>query len=186
MKDLLIAIALLLVVIYIRAKSDPPFLSFVDSPNALRLSYNIYNYPHLYKIDSIKSVYDGDTVKVILDRGFGDFKHISVRIYGVDTPEKRGPQAETGKLVQQVLNRKIQYLIAKGYNFYMVTIAKDKYAGRIVGDIFWRDGPGLERCVSDYILEHKLGKPYLGGKKEEWTEEQLQAIRNTCERLLRE
>ena len=161
-------------------------LSLIACVNAhAETAYSIYQYPHLYKVEEIKSVYDGDTVKVVLDRGFGDFKHISVRLYGIDTPEKRGQQAPAGKLVQQVVEGFLKDA-ERNHSLYVVAITKDKYAGRVVGDIFWKDKQGVEHSLADYLTKHMLGKRYLGSTKEEWTEEQLAGIRERCRGLLRE
>lgn len=52
----------------------------------------------------VVSVYDGDTLKVILDQGFGDTKALNLRLYGVHAPELHqvgGP--ETKAFVEQWL-----------------------------------------------------------------------------------
>lgn len=39
--------------------------------------------------DNTYRVIDGDTVSVLIDRGWGDWRKVSVRILGVDAPESR-------------------------------------------------------------------------------------------------
>ena len=59
--------------------------------------------------DNDVRVIDGDTIKVLLDRGFGDRKLVSVRVFGTDAPESRTRQnlqeRYAGKLVGLVSRR---------------------------------------------------------------------------------
>ncbi len=41
-----------------------------------------------YRCHCIRVV-DGDTIKVIVDKGFGDYRVENLRVYGIDTPELR-------------------------------------------------------------------------------------------------
>ena len=53
-------------------------------PDVTPYSYNAY----------VVSVYDGDTITVILDMGMGVQKKAKCRMYGIDTPELRGKTAK--------------------------------------------------------------------------------------------
>jgi hypothetical protein len=55
------------------------------------------------------------------------------------------------------------------------SIDRDKYSDRFIGDIIWENG-GVEVRLSEFLLKHKLAKPYTGGRKQKWTDEELQAI----------
>ena len=49
----------------------------------------------------IREVYDGDTVTVDIDQGFGDWKlGQKLRLFGVDTPELRGAERPDGLRVR--------------------------------------------------------------------------------------
>ena len=51
------------------------------------------------KLDDLSYVYDGDTVKNLeIDLGFKIFKRITLRLYGIDTPERRPKKKKNGKL----------------------------------------------------------------------------------------
>lgn len=72
------------------------------------MSFNISDYRYLYNVD-IRSIYDGDTVRVDIDLGFGfkwtgdDGRGVSLRLFGLNTPEVRGEERERGLASKQAL-----------------------------------------------------------------------------------
>lgn len=110
----------------------------------------------------IVNVYDGDTVHAVM-RFNGKFQKFSVRIYGIDTPERKlklgTPNRDSLKaaaelarmeVVQLVLN-KLVVLKCRGF---------DKY-GRLLANIVTREGVD----VSQHLLAKGMAVPYFGGKK---------------------
>jgi micrococcal nuclease len=60
-----------------------------------------------YKATVVK-VYDGDTITVDIDLGFGIvLKKQVLRLYGINTPEVRGAEKEEGKKVRDLLRSMI-------------------------------------------------------------------------------
>lgn len=61
----------------------------------------------------VKSVYDGDTVTLDIDLGLGSWlKNQKIRLYGINTPEIRGEERESGliskhRLSDMILGREI-------------------------------------------------------------------------------
>jgi hypothetical protein len=51
-------------------------------------------------IVTIEEVVDADTVHVLLDQGFDDYKKMTLRLDGIDAPEKSTPE---GQLVKHVI-----------------------------------------------------------------------------------
>lgn len=51
----------------------------------MHMSNKTFTYEHVF----CKEVTDGDTIKVIIDRGFGDFSTRNIRLKGLDTPESK-------------------------------------------------------------------------------------------------
>lgn len=110
-------------------------------------------------------VIDGDTVVVKtpwIPPELGDT--MSIRIYGIDTPEKswrakcdaeRALSAEATQFVIELLEN----------NSYEIVLVKwDKFGGRILGD-FIIDGARM----ADLLLEQGLAQPYTGsGTKPTW------------------
>ena len=62
----------------------------------------MYNYKA-----KIIGVYDGDTVTAMVDLGFLHFQEMKLRLYGIDTPELRGPEREQGIIVRDILREMI-------------------------------------------------------------------------------
>jgi micrococcal nuclease len=62
---------------------------------------------HEYKLKSIDKIYDGDTITVTLDLGFGVYRKERLRLYGIDTPEIRGEEREQGIVSRDWLREKL-------------------------------------------------------------------------------
>ena len=151
-----------------------------------------------YYVDPLRDneyhVLDGDTVKVVLDRGHQDFKRVSLRLLGLDTPENKntrlgGPlEKKAGIAVGLVVERWIKER-KDTHQLYHTSERKPKYSGRTVGRLFagWPTfAPGGPECLNDYLLEQEVCRPYMGGTKIPWTEDQLNAIIVRAQAILAE
>ena len=95
---------------------------------------------------------------------------MKLRLFGVDTPElssKNPLEKEVAREVTEFLKKKIE-----GKYFTCELVKHDKYGGRIVGKLFYKN-----RDLSEILLEHRLGKCYEGGNKGAWKEEELNNIK---------
>jgi len=129
------------------------------------------------------NVYDGDTIEIRLTLP-APLDKVSVRIYGVDTPEMPAKSyATTGKLsradcvqeaeqallarwfVEELVNRGGRQLILQGYSW-------DKYGGRIDAVAFVIDpDTGAAISIADELIEQGLAVEYYGGTKtKNWCE----------------
>jgi endonuclease YncB( thermonuclease family) len=137
-------------------------------------------------IHSIR-VIDGDTVEAMVagtDFFKNDFKLLSIRIYGIDTPEKN---TVAGKLVKQFVIQKLGSYKQPVVMYY----AEDKFSGRGVGDIVDDDATNaykekLQVSLSKSLLAYGLARPYNGGKKSLWTDKELMEVERKCSLLLPE
>ncbi len=100
----------------------------------------------------IISVYDGDTVTAMVDLGFLHFQEMKLRLYGIDTPELRGPERERGLVVRDILRDMIldQDVIINSY--------KDKQGkyGRYLANIFIN---GID--VNEWLVDNGHAVPYM-------------------------
>lgn len=112
------------------------------------------------------SNYDGDTVKVTLDQGFGDTKTIDVRLFGVYAPEIREPG---GIECRDFLNSwfKSQSILTVSRWSFIVTTALMKVADReqksldrYLGTITSLSGT---RNLNLEIMQFIVSKGYGGG-----------------------
>ena len=122
--------------------------------NATPYAYNAY----------VVSVYDGDTITVILDMGMGVQKKAKCRMYGIDTPELRGKTAKE-KTAAKVARDRLRELINEKTVLLQSLTKPDKY-GRLLVKVWIDDGAVL---VNDLLVEEGLARPYDGGKKASWS-----------------
>ena len=129
------------------------------------------------KIDSEKQVYDGDTIKDVrievnipaLEVGFYLIRDI--RIFGIDTPEKRPRRA--GRTPESIATEKTAALAARNYlvgilrdndfQFEIEDLDHGKYAGRVLAEIWVQN-----KNVSNLMVEAGHAQYYDGGKKPVW------------------
>ena len=115
----------------------------------------------------IVDVYDGDTVKIILNFPINlEYFRWNCRLAGINTPEirtKNLKEKEFGLLVRDKLKERIEnkILLIKCGEF-------DKY-GRLLVEIYENNGELLS--INKWLIENNYAKSYDGGTKEEWFKE---------------
>lgn len=118
----------------------------------------------LYKW-SVYKVADGDTVEfnapwLLPELG----NHISVRIFGIDTPEKTAyAKCPTERAFGLKASEYTKKLIKEAKVIEVSVKGFDKYGGRILGNIYV-DG----KSIGDLLISNGLAKPYSGNKKPDW------------------
>ena len=149
-------------------------------------------YPATLK--SPKQVYDGDTIKDvevevvngstpdgevwpgIFKRGSAVYVKFSLRVAGIDTPEKRVSKKNRDGTARSEQSRSrekaaslaardavISLLRANKYQFVVVNPKIGKYAGRFVCDVEVNG-----QSLGLYLIEEGLAKAYDGGTKPDW------------------
>ncbi len=90
-----------------------------------------------YKIKEIKKIYDGDTITVVIDLGFGVTKLEKLRLAFIDAPEIRGDEREQGLVSRDWLRNELYTAVEKGTDIIIKTFRdrKGKY-GRYIAEIF--------------------------------------------------
>jgi endonuclease YncB( thermonuclease family) len=113
----------------------------------------------------ITRVIDGDTVAFRADFLPAPLKpELSIRIYGVDTPEK-GHRAQCTK-EKALEERASEFTRAavKNSKIQRVKLMRwDKYGGRVLGDVIL-DGESLRAM----LINQGLAREYYGDKKQSW------------------
>jgi endonuclease YncB( thermonuclease family) len=113
----------------------------------------------------ITRVIDGDTVA--FEANFLPDpikKELSIRVYGVDTPEKgfRG-LCDKEKAAGEAASAFTKKLIKEAKTTKIAIHAWDKYGGRVLGDVIL-DGKSLRK----QLIEKGYAREYYGDKKESW------------------
>ena len=112
---------------------------------------------HLYHYQAlVMSVYDGDTIRVSIDLGFGiewkgsDGNGLSIRLFGLDAPEVKGEEREKGILSRDALRDKI---LGQTVTLKTIKDSTEKY-GRYLGIIFTQEGLN----VNDWLVENNFAE----------------------------
>lgn len=113
---------------------------------------------------TLGKVIDGDTVHVYVPGMPDKLNPFSIRVYGIDTPEK-GNKAKCDK--ERELSAKATKFttdsIANAKVIQIVVHGHDKYGGRFLGDIII-DGLNLRTL----LLMNGFAREYYGDRKKSW------------------
>ena len=107
-------------------------------------------------------VIDGDSFEVSIDLGFFTHKRVSVRLYGIDTPETRTRDASEKKRGFEAKARVKELFDAADY-IVLKSHGIGKF-GRCLGELKLTIGDNTLN-LTDLLIDEKLGKPYFGGKR---------------------
>lgn len=113
----------------------------------------------------VTRVIDGDTVAIRADWLPAPLKpEISVRVFGVDTPEKgfraKCPaEAQRGEMATAFTKQ----VISASSHRQILLMDWDKYGGRVLGDIIL-DGKSLRMM----LIQNGLAREYYGDAKTSW------------------
>lgn len=110
-------------------------------------------------------VIDGDTV-VVNAKVWPQLtvEDISVRVFGIDTPERRG-KCDLEKARAEEAKQLMSDAFEVGTQVHLTNIVLGKFAGRVVANV--NRGDGLS--WSDLIVGVDLAAPYFGkGEKKDW------------------
>ena len=94
----------------------------------------------------VRKVYDGDTITVDIDLGFGVvLKNQKLRLTGINTPEVRGEQRQDGLKVRDLVRSRI------ANKWVVIKTEKDKRGkyGRWLATVF---EPGIEESINMWLL----------------------------------
>ena len=121
--------------------------------------------PEHYEADKIEvlSIYDGDTIKVMIEVYPDLFKKISIRLDGIDTPESTW-RAKCDKELADSVKAK-QWLVdaMQDKEITIDTVHPGKFAKRMLGTVY---ANGIN--LSEAALEAGHARPYFGKKRSDW------------------
>ena len=113
---------------------------------------------HEYNADVI-SVYDGDTIRIDIDLGFGVWlRNQSIRLLGIDTPEVRGEEKDAGIVARDRLIELLEQNNNKCVIKTHKSVKRGKY-GRILVEVFTDpDSKSLNKVLIDEGLADRYMK----------------------------
>jgi micrococcal nuclease len=117
---------------------------------------------YVYKISKVVKVYDGDTIYVDIDLGFGVMltgwkgKGEKLRLYGIDTPELRGEEKEEGIIVRDFVIGELEAAVDIFITSYLDK--KGKY-GRWRATVYYKkEGEDKYTNLNNLLLEKDYAK----------------------------
>lgn len=127
-------------------------------------------YDHIRKMVKILRVVDGDTVDIAMAGEDQRVFKYRVRLYGIDTPEKRPPKAnaDRDKEIEAARASKdnLMGMLQKSGNYLTVQLYKpDKY-GRLLGTFYDKNGVD----VNQWMVEQGHAVKYFGKTKKSFAE----------------
>ena len=108
------------------------------------------------------SVIDGDTVAMRARIWPGQFVETRVRVAGIDTPERRGPDCEAERQLAQMATEFTQtWLTESGSTtgLFLHEVETGSFAGRVIADISRADGRRLASALRQAGLAVEFGDP---------------------------
>ena len=131
-------------------------------------------YPGPYRIEVIR-VIDGDTILVNAHAWPGIHIRTSLRLDGIDTPEKGWrAQCPAERKAGETATAYTQQWLRQHSNLQATHIRRGKYAGRILGQIV--SGPNN---LADDLLQAGHARPYNGRKRGGWCSTKTGTDENT-------
>ena len=103
----------------------------------------------------VRSIYDGDTIRVDIDLGFGIIlSDQSLRLLGLDTPEIRGEERTQGLISRNFVVERIPV-----GSYITITTVKDRKEkfGRYLATVFYGDDM---KNLNEELLQSGMAKPY--------------------------
>ncbi|SET47045.1 thermonuclease family protein [Thalassotalea agarivorans] len=133
----------------------------------LACSVNAKQFGNVY-VSQVVSVYDADTFRVNL-QNFPDIagKNMPIRVNGVDAPEIRG-KCTYEKALAKKAKAFAQALLLNAKEIELKNMQRGKYF-RFIADVYI-DGKNL----ANLLIEHNLARPYQGGKRQSWCNQQTE------------
>ena len=115
---------------------------------------------------TVTRVIDGDTIEVRIPEHPEPFELLSVRLNGVDTPEKGGrAKCDAERLLGDEATAFVAARIKPGDTIQVANPFRGKFAGRVVADIIL-DGHQLAKL----LIDAGLARAYDGGTRGSWCE----------------
>lgn len=127
-------------------------------------------YPGPYRAEVVKVV-DSDTIKALVDVWPGVQVPASIRLLGVDTPEKFRPKCPQEKQLALTATAFVRELVATGDVVWLRHVQWGKYAGRVVATVMVSADNGEQVNLAQLLIDRGYGRPYFGGHKTSWCKE---------------
>ncbi|MEY3219583.1 MAG: hypothetical protein RIT27_940 [Pseudomonadota bacterium] len=113
-------------------------------------------------VSEVTSIYDGDTFRVNI-AGYPDIvgHRVSVRVFGIDTPEIKGKCPAEKEAAQKAKQFTVEKL-RSGKKIELRNLRRDKYF-RLLSEVYIDNN-----SLAEMLIKAGLAIPYDGGTKKSW------------------
>jgi endonuclease YncB( thermonuclease family) len=112
-------------------------------------------------------VLDGDTIRVKATIWVKTYKIATVRLLGVDTPEKRG-KCDAEKDLAQKAKEFVETTLSGAEKIKISNVRPDKYGDRVLANVYYTVN-GRDYSLAKKLKSANLAVDYQGsGKKHDW------------------
>lgn len=123
-------------------------------------------YAHVLKIT------DSDSFKVKAYPWPGSSEVTTIRVYGIDTPEKFRPKCDLEKEKALAATEFVKERIKVGDLIMLSDLFDGKFGGRTVGNVHYEDFTGAYRNIGDELISTNQAVAYFGKTKtKDWCAE---------------
>ncbi len=104
-------------------------------------------------------VHDGVMLNLEFDLGLASYRHLNIRLKGVNTPEVLGMDPESEEYAKGIAAKKFveERLLDKTVWVHTYKDGMGKY-DRYLGDVFFQDGDGKHVNISKLLLEDNIAE----------------------------
>ena len=121
---------------------------------------------------TVTRIIDADTQEAVISLFPGIQTTVSIRSLGIDTPEIRRPSKQCAveeKALAIEAKSYVESIIPVGSKIRISNVGLGKYAGRVLGQIYFQsDGEWLS--LSQDLINREYAVKYQGGTKINWCE----------------
>lgn len=120
-------------------------------------------FPGPYAADVVRVV-DADTIEANVHLWPNQITRLAVRVFGVDTPEKRRPKCALEKEKAIAASTLVERLLPVGSRVTITDVQNGKFAGRVVAKVSFKTATGQD-SIGDMLTRRGMAVPYFGRKK---------------------
>jgi len=140
-----------------------------------------YSYEHVRKMVKVLRVLDGDTVDIALEEETGKIFQHRVRLYGIDTPEKRPPASDPEREKEMAASKRSSDALTDRLkeNDYLVIALfykPDKY-GRLLCTLYDKQGDD----INQWMVKSGFAYEYFGKTKKTFREISAKQTLSECD-----
>lgn len=124
----------------------------------------------VYEAEIVRII-DSDTQVAKVSLFPGLTQEVSIRTLGIDTPEKFRPNPKCKKLEKDfalAATAHVAKLIKPGDTIRVTDVDTGKYAGRVLGNVYFQSADGEWLSLSQELINRGFAYEYWGKTKKSW------------------